>query len=138
MTTTGSVERPIPGVGVAVLEDGALLVVKRGRGANEGKWAVPGGKVDYGESLADAARREVKEETGLDVELGPIVWTGEAIGPGEPPEWHFVLVDFVAQVVGGSLNAADDATEARFVPLDEVTDLDLTDTMYELVELLRA
>lgn len=130
---------PIPGVGVAVLNDaGELLLVRRGAGAAAGKWAVPGGKVELGETLVEAARREVLEETNLDVEIGRPVWVGESIGPGDPPAWHFTLVDFVGRRIGGSLRAGDDAAEAVWVHLDRVTSFDVVPTMPALVDALRA
>ena len=133
MTERSAVRRPIPGVGVAVIRDGALLMVRRGRGANAGLWAIPGGKIDYGESMRTAAVREVREETGIEVELDEVVWVGEALGPGDPPAWHFTLIDFGARMIGGTLEAADDAREAAWVPLDEVLDLPVTPTMPDLV-----
>jgi ADP-ribose pyrophosphatase YjhB (NUDIX family) len=120
-------------VGVAVIRDGALLMVRRGRGANAGLWAIPGGKIDYGESMRAAAVREVREETGIEVELDDVVWVGEAVGPGDPPAWHFTLVDFRGRMIGGTLEAADDAREAAWVPLDKVLDLPVTPTMPDLV-----
>ncbi len=129
-----SVERPVAGVGVVVIQDGQILLVERGRGANAGMWAVPGGKVDYGESMRAAAAREVAEETGLIVDIGDVVWTGEAIGPGDPPAWHYILIDFAGDVVGGDLSAADDARSVAFVPLDRVRELPLTATMYGLLD----
>lgn len=128
--------RPTPAVGVAVVEDGALLLVRRGRGPNVGLWAIPGGKIDFGESMPVAAVREVREETGLDVELEEVVWVGDAMGPGDPPAWHYTLVDYRARVVGGALAAGDDAREVVWVPLDRVTDLPVTPTMPGLVDTL--
>ena len=136
ISETPVVRRPTPGVGVAVLQDGALLLVQRGRGPNEGLWAVPGGKVDYGETMRNAAIREVREETGLEVELGGVVWVGDALGPGQPPAWHFTLVDFRARVVAGSAVAADDARQVAWVPLEQVLDLPVTPTMPGLVATL--
>jgi ADP-ribose pyrophosphatase YjhB (NUDIX family) len=121
---------------VAVVENGALLMVRRGRGPNAGLWAVPGGKVDYGESLHDAAVREVKEETGLDIEVEQVVWVGEAMGPGDPPAWHYTLVDFQARLRGGKAAAADDAEEVAWVALDQALELPLTPTMPSLIEVL--
>lgn len=129
--------RPIPGVGVAVISEGRVLLIQRGRGAQAGKWAVPGGKVDLGETLRETAVREVREETGLDIDLGDAVWVGESIGPGDPPEWHYTLVDFVA-VVNGDLSAepADDAADLRWVTIDEARAMDLTPTMFPLLDVL--
>jgi ADP-ribose pyrophosphatase YjhB (NUDIX family) len=125
---------PRVGVGVAIVDRGSLLLVKRGREPGRGLWAVPGGKVRAGERLADAARREVLEETGLEVDIGEVVWVGEHIDD----DHHLVLVDFVGILLGGELTAADDADDARWVPLDEASDYPLTETMYELVDTLRA
>lgn len=125
---------PLVGVGVVVIEQGRLLLIKRGGEVRRGDWAIPGGKVRYGERLVDAARREVKEETGLDVALGDVVWVGEGIGDGDPPEHHFALIDFAGRVIGGSLRAGDDAAQAAFVPVGEVRSLPLTPSMYELLD----
>lgn len=122
------------GVGVAVVEDGKLLLIKRGRAPGRGKWAVPGGKVNRGEPMKEAARREVREETGLDVEVGEAVWVGEFIDD----TYHIVMIDFAGQVVGGELQAADDAEEVRWVPLEEAAEYPLTLTMYDLVDTLRS
>ena len=130
---TDAARRPVPGVGVAVIRDGALLMVKRGRGPNAGLWAIPGGKVDYGESMQQAAVRELREETGIDVELEGVIWVGDAIGPGDPPAWHHTLVDYRGRMIGGTLEAADDAEEVAWVPLGQVLDLPVTPTMRGLV-----
>lgn len=126
---------PVPrvGVGGVVVQDGALLMVERGRPPRAGQWAIPGGKLHWGERLEEAVAREVEEETGLSVEVGELIWTGQTIGP----DWHFILLDFEATVTGGSLSAGDDAADAAWVPLDELEDLPLTSSMHELIALLR-
>lgn len=120
---------PQVGVGVAVVDEGRILLVKRGREPGKGLWAVPGGKVRWGEPIAQAARREVLEETGLEVDVGEVIWVGEHLSD----EHHIVLIDFVGSVVGGTLEAADDAEEARWVELSEAEEYPLTLTMYELI-----
>ena len=130
MTTT---DAPQVGVGVAVLDGDRILLIKRGREPGRGLWAVPGGKVRWGEGMRTAARREVLEETGLDVDVGEVVWVGEHLSE----DHHIVLIDFRGTVTGGMLSAADDADEARWVDLSSAEDYPLTPTMYELVEELR-
>ena len=120
-----------------MLEQGNILLIRRGRPPGEGLWAVPGGKVRFGETMTDAIQREVWEETGLRVRPGRVVWAGDSIGPGEPPEWHFCLVDFLCTIEGGRLSAGDDAAAVAWVALDEANDLALTPTMFALIDLLR-
>lgn len=129
-------ERPVPGVGVAVINGDRLLLVRRGRDPGRGLWAVPGGKVRLGEAMTAAARREAAEETGLEVEIGEAVWVGDSIGPGQPPSWHFCLVDFAATVRGGQLAAGDDAAEVGWFTLAEARELPLTPTMPGLLDAL--
>ena len=131
---TNASEMPVVGVGVAVVHDGHILLVQRGRDPGKGLWAVPGGKVMKGESLRDAARREACEETGLEVEVGDVVWVGEHIDD----EHHLVLIDFSGRPIGGELRPGDDAEDARWVPIERVTTYDLTPTMYELLDTLLA
>ena len=123
-------DRPVVGVGVLVEDGDRYLLVQRGKEPRKGRWAVPGGKVERGERLKEAAAREVLEETGLVVEVGEVIWVGEAIGEGH----HFVLVDFAAHVLGGELAPADDAADARWVTRDEALALPLTESMRELLE----
>ena len=129
--------RPVPGVGV-VMVDGRkrLLLVQRGQGAGAGLWAVPGGRVRWGETRREAARREAREETGLEVEIGSVAWVGETVGPGSPPAWHFTLVDFWGEVKGGKLRAGDDAADVRWVPLEEIREYPLVPSMFSLLERL--
>ena len=114
--------RPVVGVGAIVLEGENVLVVRRGGPPKTGAWSIPGGGVDLGEDLERACAREVKEETGLDVE---IVSEGRVLNRVTRDEWervrfHYVLADFVCRPTGGVLRAASDVSEARWLPLDEI------------------
>ena len=119
--------RPETCVGAIVQHNGCLLLIQRGHGSATGRWSVPGGRVEFGETLADAVEREVREETGLDVACGDHVGFVELI----EPDHHYVIHDFTAEVVGlpTPLVAADDAADAAWVPLDEISTVDLVDGM---------
>ncbi len=127
---------PTPGAGAVIIVDGRMLLIRRGRGAYVGHWAVPGGRQRRGETMRRAAAREVLEETGIEVEVGDVVWAGDIMDPNDPPAYHYTVVDFAATPVGGTLESGDDAAEVRWVPVDEVRSLPLTPTMFDLLDRL--
>ena len=113
---------PTLGVGAVVLRDGSLLMVKRAHDPGAGLWSIPGGKVDPGEYLVQAVRREVMEETGLAIEVGALLGIHEVIGAA-----HYVVLDYTAEIIDDSTpQAAGDAAEVRWVPLDDIGSLDCT------------
>lgn len=117
-------------VGAIAVDDERLLLVRRGRGPAAGYWSVPGGRVELGETLAEAVVRELAEETGLEGVCGGLVDWVERVGDGR----HFVIFDFLVEVlVPGVPRAGDDAAEAAWVPLHEVGDLTLVDGLAELL-----
>lgn len=111
-----TVRAPVLGVGVLVEHDGRVLLVKRGREPAKGLWALPGGKVEFKENLKHAAQREMREETGLDVEAGEVIYVFELIDE----QFHYVIVDLRARLLGGNLKPADDVTDARWFERDEL------------------
>ena len=116
---------------VATDAQGRVLLVKRGKEPQKGRWSVPGGSVEPGESLKEAAAREVLEETGLEVIVGDELWIMTTpTGDGRFYEIH----DFAATVVGGVLTAGDDADDARWVNVKELDDMPLT---VDLLQYLR-
>ncbi|MBD3671518.1 MAG: NUDIX hydrolase [Gammaproteobacteria bacterium] len=113
---------PRVAVGAVVARPGEVLLVKRGKPPREGLWAVPGGRVNPGESLAQAAEREVREETGVTVRAGEVVHVFELIEPaGMPePDYHYVIIDLRCDYLGGEAQAADDAREVRWFRAEEL------------------
>jgi mutator protein MutT len=114
----------------AVVRDqaGRLLLVRRGREPSRGRWSLPGGRVETGETAADAAVREVREETGLDVVAGALVGRVERPGPAGVT---YVIDDIACTVHGGQLRAGDDADDVRWVDRAELALLPLTDGLLE-------
>lgn len=121
-----------------MVDDRRVLLVRRGGEPGKGLWAVPGGKVEPGETLVAAAAREVAEETGLVVEVGPVIWVGESIGPGSPPGWHYVLIDFVGRPLEGKPTVGGDAAELGWFTFEEAQGMELTPTMPALLAELRS
>jgi 8-oxo-dGTP diphosphatase len=104
-------------VGAIAVHDGRLLLIRRGHGPAAGEWSIPGGRVEPGETLAEAVVREMAEETGIEGVCDRFIGWVERIGPGH----HFVILDFAVTVLEpGPLEAGADAAEAEWVPLDEV------------------
>ena len=100
-------------------EAGRLLLVLRGRDPGRGRWSLPGGRIEPGESAAEAAAREVREETGLEVDVGELLATVDLAG-------GYRVHDFAATVTGGQLAAGDDADEVRWCTPDDVSLLELS------------
>jgi ADP-ribose pyrophosphatase YjhB (NUDIX family) len=99
-----------------------VLLVRRTQPPLAGRWSLPGGLVETGESLVDAVRRELKEETGLDVTVGPLVEVVERVVRDRDGrvEFHYVLLDYRCEVAGGELAAASDAGDAAWATLDDI------------------
>lgn len=119
-----------------VLDGERVVLIKRGRAPSEGKWSIPGGLVGLGEGLEDAAIREVEEECGLSIKIiglcGVIDRIVRADGT-EPIQYHWVIIDYVAAVTGGTLRAGSDAAEARWVPVAELEQYDTTPGLADMI-----
>jgi len=150
--------RPVVAVGAVAVNDGAILLIRRGRPPAEGRWSLPGGRVEWGEPLTDALRREVEEETALRVEVGRLAGVVERIygdaparlrGDGGEPEaertgaaalehpekaFHYVILDYFVTVTGGDLRPGGDVTAARWVGPAELAELSLSDGLLEALE----
>lgn len=127
--------RPIVGVGAIVIDDGRVLLVKRGQPPLAGEWSLPGGGVEVGETLVAAVQREVFEETGLIVDVGPIVEVLDRIHQDADGrvEFHYVLIDYLCTSVGGSLHPASDAADARWVESGDLPAFHLQTMTLEVV-----
>ena len=132
MNGSGTAVGPQVCVGAVVVRDDCLLLVRRGRGPAAGEWSVPGGRVETGETLAEAVVREVAEETGLDVVCDELIGWVERIDP----DHHFIIFDFGATPVGAAEaapRAGDDAAEVAWVPLNDLGSLRLVDGLAEFL-----
>ena len=119
--------RPIVGVGAIIIENGRILLEKRKNDPGRGKWSIPGGLVELGESLEQTVIREVQEETGLVVDAPELidVINQTTLDESGKVKHHFVIVDYVVKLKGGTARAASDAAELEWVLLDEVEKKDL-------------
>jgi len=129
--------RPIVGIGVAVLRDAAVLMIRRGRPPAEGSWSLPGGAQKLGETAEQAARRELAEETGLSVDSLFLAGCVDSIH-GDPDgriRYHYTILDFCARYAGGQPRPGGDADEVAWVDLNRLEDLSIWS---EAVRIIRA
>ena len=129
-------DRPIVGVGAVIFNRGRVLLVKRGNEPLKGEWSLPGGTVEVGETLEQAIAREVNEETGLTVDVGPIVEVLDRISRDNDGrvEHHFVLVDFTCRSRGGVLRGASDADDAAWVALSDLARYDVAPVTISVIQ----
>ena len=129
-------DKPMVGVGVLTRNRERYLLIKRAADPDAGLWSIPGGLVEVGEKAADAAVREMKEETGLDVEITGILGVVDKIVRDEEAriKYHYVIIDYIATPKGGSLRAASDALDARWLEAEEFPQYELSPTLVELLK----
>jgi ADP-ribose pyrophosphatase len=129
-------DAPIAAVGVVVFKDGKMLAIKRSQEPSKGKWSVPGGRVELGETVYEAARREVLEESSVEIEVERVLDAADNIVRDEKGrvKYHFVIIDLLARYVSGEVKAQSDAEECRWVTPQELLELDITPTVRDMMK----
>ena len=128
--------KPRVAVGAVVFKDECILLVRRGQPPAEDLWAIPGGSVEIGETLQEAAEREILEETGIQIRASKPIYTFEVIDRDAAGKvrFHYVIVDLVADYVMGEPSPGDDAIEARWVSAGEINDLEVSSATLKLLK----
>ena len=128
--------QPIVGIGAIIVQNGEILLAKRGSEPGKGKWSVPGGLVELGEKLEKAVVREVKEETNLDVEVVHLIDAVNNIVRDSDGRlhFHFVVLDYLVKLKGGTLQSSSDILDTKWVNLENADDYDVTETFREFLK----
>jgi 8-oxo-dGTP diphosphatase len=128
-------DTPLVGVGAIIIDQDRIVLVKRRHAPLEGRWSIPGGVLEVGETLRKAVVREAREETGLTIEPGELLGVFERVLPDDRgrTRYHYVLVDFLCRRVAGDLGASDDAEEARWFRKHELKGLELARETEEVI-----
>ena len=121
-------QQPVVSVGAVIVDGGRVLLIKRGQPPLQGRWSLPGGVVEIGETLQEALAREVREETGLEIDVGPVVEVLDRIEREDDNrvEYHYVIIDYRCLVRGGRLACGSDADDARWVSASDVASFNVT------------
>ncbi|MDT7900946.1 MAG: NUDIX hydrolase [Acidianus sp.] len=123
-------ERPLVAVGGVIFYGKKVLLVQRSKPPNKGSWAIPGGKVEFGETLMEALIREMKEELNVIVEPKELLGVVEIIKEG----FHYVILDFICEIKSGEIKAGSDALDARFFSLEEMGKIPISPTTIEMIK----
>ncbi|MGC2109623.1 MAG: NUDIX hydrolase [Candidatus Korobacteraceae bacterium] len=128
-------EQPIIGVGAVIVDAGRILLVRRATEPLKGEWSVPGGMLELGETLRDGVRREVLEETGIEVEPGEVLDVFDSIFTDAlgRTEYHYVLIDYLCRLVSGEAIAASDVSDVRWVTADALPAMNLRQSIEQVV-----
>jgi ADP-ribose pyrophosphatase YjhB (NUDIX family) len=128
-------EVPLVGIGAVIIEDSRVLLVKRAHPPLQARWSIPGGVLEVGELVREAAIREAREETGFVVEPAELLGVYDRVlrDPEQRVQYHYVLIDFLCRRVGGELRAADDAAEVRWFTREELPPLNLAEDTQDVI-----
>jgi 8-oxo-dGTP diphosphatase len=129
-------ERPLVGVGGVVIADGRALLIRRRSPPLEGEWSIPGGMLEVGETIEEGVRRELAEETGLEVRVLDFIEVFERIFPDQDgrTKYHFVILDYLCAVESGEARAASDVSDVAWARADELARYSLTTTATRVIE----
>ncbi len=127
---------PLVGVGAVAIKDGKILLVRRAFEPGAGRWSIPGGLVELGETMSEACAREMEEETGLKVEVLEQIRAFDLVDKDEQGRirYDYVLVDFLVRVVGGEPRASPEVTESRWVSYEESKTMEMTNSARKALE----
>lgn len=127
---------PIPGVAAVTIHEGKVLLVVRGKAPSYGKWGLPGGVVEVGETLHEAIKREVLEETNVCVEPEKLITVFDSINRDDDGRvhYHYVLFEYLCRYVSGEAHASSDAPDARWVGFDELDSLDVMSSTRRFID----
>lgn len=124
---------PIVGVGGILIENGKILLIKRATEPNKGLWTIPGGKIKFGEKIEDALKREMLEETGLEVEILDLEDIYELIMSNGEVRYHYIILDYRVRRISGEPKSSTDALELKWFSKEELKHIETTETMKKLL-----
>ncbi|MGA7338076.1 MAG: NUDIX hydrolase [Candidatus Sulfotelmatobacter sp.] len=129
-------DTPLVGIGAIIIENARVVLVKRAHPPLQAEWSIPGGVLEVGELVREAAIREAREETGLTVEPGELLGVYDRIlrNPEQRVQYHYVLVDFLCRRIAGNLAAASDAAEVRWFTREELSRLKLAEDTLDVIQ----
>ncbi len=129
-------DHPLIGVGILVIENGKILLIKRGNEPNKGLWSIPGGLVRLGESPEEAAIREFKEETGLNAIIEKLLGVFNIIIKDNEGKikYHYIVIDYLGKVVSGELRPGDDVLDARWFNINDIKNIQTSITVMKAIE----
>ena len=132
----GYPNQPVVAVGAIVFKNNRVLLVRRDQPPSQDLWAIPGGRVEIGETLQEAAEREILEETGIIIQAREPVYTFDYIerDGSTQPRFHYVIIDLMADYVGGETRAGDDAADVRWVAAEELAGLNVSSKTLRLLK----
>jgi len=130
-------DRPIVGAGILTIENGKVLLIKRGNEPNKGLWSIPGGIVKLGESPEEAAIREFKEETGLDAIIENLLGVFNVVIKDEygKIKYHYIVIDYLGKVIGGTLKPGSDVIDAKWFNIEEINKINTSITVSKAIDL---